>query len=180
MPDQLPRPVSTRTVYAGKVVTLRIDEVPSRAGGTRSREVVEHVPGVAILAVDAEGRVLLVRQPRPAVGEVLLEIPAGMLDAGETPEACARRELEEETGCVAAEVDLLARFYASPGYCTEELFVFLATGLAEGDQRLDEGEEIEIVREPVDAVLERVRRGEIRDAKTLVGLLAYQQRRGRR
>ena len=169
--------MTDREVYAGRVVTLRLTTVAGRDGRLHLREIVEHAPGAAVVAVDEQGQVLLVRQPRPAVGAAaLLELPAGLVDAGESPEACARRELEEETGYAAARVEPLARFYTSPGFCTEVLHIFLATDLRPTQTAHDDEEQIELVRMPLAAAIDRVLNGELSDAKTVTGLLAYARR----
>src|SRR6187549_829015 len=116
-------------IYAGRVVTLRLAQVQLQDGRLVQREFVEHAPGAAIVAVDEHGQVLLVRQPRPAVGAAVLELPAGLVDAGETPLECARRELAEETGYRAEHLEPLVEFYTSPGFCTERIHVFVATEL---------------------------------------------------
>src|SRR4051794_701915 len=100
-------------IYAGRVVTLRLAQVQTQDGRTVQREIVEHAPGAAVVAVDADGQVLLVRQPRPAVGMSMLELPAGLVDEGETPIECARRELAEETGYHAGHLEPLVEFYTS-------------------------------------------------------------------
>jgi ADP-ribose pyrophosphatase len=165
--------VPDREIYAGRVVTLRLRELPGPDGSVRLREIVEHAPAAAVVAVDADDRVLLVRQFRPAVDELLLELPAGIVDSGEDPLTCARRELEEETGYTAERLDPLVRFYPSPGFCTEQLHVFLASGLRACAGQPDEDEELELVRLPVADAVDQVRRGAITDSKTVVGLLAY-------
>jgi ADP-ribose pyrophosphatase len=170
--------VAEREVYSGRVVRLRLRELPAADGSVHLREIVEHAPGAAVLAVDADDRVLLVRQLRPAVGRELLELPAGIVEPGEEPIACALRELEEETGHTADQLEPLARFYTSPGFCTEELHVFLARGLRASAVRPspDADEEVELVRVPLAEALAWLRRGELADAKTVVGLLAYADR----
>jgi ADP-ribose pyrophosphatase len=126
--------------------------------------------------VDAQDEILLVRQLRPAVDQVLLELPAGIVDPGEDPLTCARRELEEETGYTAERLDLLIRFYPSPGFCTELLHVYRASGLRECRGQPDEDEELELVRLPLAEAMDLVRGGQITDSKTVVGLLAYSDR----
>src|ERR1700674_5246747 len=106
MPDQ--------EIFAGRVVTLRLKSLPQPDGSTHVREIIEHAPGAAVVAVDADGQVLLVRQMRPAVGTHLLELPAGLVDPGEEPIDSARRELAEETGYAAEHLELLVQFYTSP------------------------------------------------------------------
>jgi ADP-ribose pyrophosphatase len=167
-----------RTVFAGRVVTLRIKSLPQPDGSRRLREVVEHAPGAAIVAVDDAGQVLLVRQHRPAVDADLLELPAGIVDPGEQPIDCARRELEEETGYTAQRLEPLLSFYSSPGFCTEVLHVFVATGLREclTGPSADDEEELEVVRLPLAEAIEAILRGELSDAKTVSGLLAYWRR----
>ena len=169
---------SEREIYAGRVVTLRLKSLPQPDGRVRLREVVEHAPGAAIVAVDPDGQVLLVRQYRPAVDADLLELPAGIVDPGEQPIDTARRELEEETGYTAGHLEPLVHFYTSPGFCTEVLHVFLATGLREclTDVSADEDEDLELVRLPIETLIERILRGELSDAKTVSGLLAYWRR----
>ena len=165
--------MNEREIYAGRVVTLRRKYLQQSDGTRLLREVVEHAPGAAVVALDAEGRVLLVRQERPAVGARVLELPAGLVDPGEEPLACAARELAEETGFAAREVRHLVSFYTSPGFCTELLHVFVATGLEPVRAHADEDEEIEVVRLPLDEAIQHVMRGEVSDAKTIAGLLAY-------
>ena len=156
-----------REVFAGRVVRLVL----------RGRyEVVQHVGGAAVVAVDDAERVLLVRQLRPAVGARLLELPAGLLDPGESPLSCARRELEEETGFTAARLEPLASFYSSPGFSTELLHLFAAFDLRPCTSTGDDDEQIEVVRLPLAAAMARLLDEEISDAKTLTGLLAFQRK----
>jgi ADP-ribose pyrophosphatase len=169
--------VPEREIYAGRIVTLRLRDVPGRDGVVHVREIVEHAPAAAVVAVDEHETVLLVRQLRPAVGEVLLELPAGILDPGEDPITCARRELEEETGYTADRLEPLVRFYPSPGFCTEVLHIFVAQGLRECAGEPDEDEDLELVRMPLAEAMERLRRGEITDSKTVIGLLAFTEYR---
>jgi ADP-ribose pyrophosphatase len=169
-------PSARRVLYDGRIVRLVLEETPLADGGVRRREIVEHADGAAVVAIDTRGDLLLVRQQRPAVGISLLELPAGMVDPDETPLACARRELEEETGYTCDTLELLASFYSSPGFCNERLYVFLAKDLRGGSAADDADEELELVRMPVARALELLARGDIVDAKTIVGLLAYQAR----
>ncbi len=169
--------ISSHPIYKGRIVSLRVDEVRLANGQIRQREIVEHGGAVAIVAVDDQDRVLLVRQFRKPVERFLLEIPAGTLEDGEEPDACARRELIEETGHTAERVERLVGFYSAPGFCTEYLHVYLATGLREGAASPEEDESIELVREPVSRALELIESGQIQDAKSQVGLLAYLVRR---
>jgi nudix-type nucleoside diphosphatase (YffH/AdpP family) len=162
-------------IYAGRVVTLQLKHLRQPDGRVVLREVVEHAPGAAVVAVDADGNVLLVRQSRPAVDARVLELPAGLVDPGESPVECAARELAEETGYAAGRLEPLVRFYSSPGFCTELLYLFVASGLEPSAMPRDEDEEedIEVVRLPLADAIVRVLNGEISDAKTVAGLLAY-------
>jgi ADP-ribose pyrophosphatase len=167
----------SQEIYAGRVVTLRLAQLPRPDGRVLVREIVEHRPGAAVVAVDAEGRVLLVRQPRPAVGIDLLELPAGIVDPGETPAECALRELAEETGFTAQQLEPLVQVFSSPGFCTEVLHIFAASGLVRAQVAQDEEEDIELVLLPLAEAIEHVLSSGIADAKTVAGLLAYLYRR---
>ena len=162
--------ISTKTTHAGKLSSVRVDEFRYEDGETAEREIVVHPGAVGIVAHDDE-IVYMVRQPREAVGEeALLELPAGKLDvAGESPIECAKRELVEEVGVEAAGWEELTRFYSSPGFTDEQVFLFLATDLTEVEAQPTEGERIEIVKVPL-VNLEQVIE-ECEDAKSLVGLL---------
>jgi ADP-ribose pyrophosphatase len=163
------------TLYAGRVVTLRLKHLALSDGRRVIREVVEHAAGAAVVALDDAGQVLLVRQHRPAVDAFVLELPAGLVDPGESPAECARRELAEETGCDAERLEPLVQFYSSPGFSTELLYVFAAFNLRPCSAAHDEEEEIEVVRLPLDEAITRVLAGEISDAKTIAGLLAFRR-----
>src|SRR5712692_474643 len=163
--------VASQRLYQGKVVNLRIDTVRLEDGREARREIVEHGGAVAIVPVDAEGQVLLVRQFRTPIGAVLLEVPAGGIDAGENPDEAVQRELQEETGYWATRIDRLGGFWVAPGYCTEYIHVYRAEGLIESRLDADEDESITVERYSVADALEMVRRGEICDAKSIVGLL---------
>jgi ADP-ribose pyrophosphatase len=171
-------PAEEREIYAGRIVTLRLKYLPQPDGRRHLREIVEHAPGAAVVAVDDDGQVVLVRQPRPAVGARLLELPAGLLDPGEEPIDCARRELAEETGYSATRLEPLVTFYTSPGFSTELIHLFVATGLSAGAVAHDEEEEIELVRLPLEEAIHQVMASELSDAKTIAGLLAYARRPG--
>jgi nudix-type nucleoside diphosphatase (YffH/AdpP family) len=162
-----------REVYSGRILKLQLRYVELADGRRHLREIVEHRPGAAAVAVDDSGQVLLVRQLRPAVGRAVLELPAGLIDPGEQPRDTARRELEEETGFAAEQFELLVAFYTSPGFTDELIHIYAASGLRETAMRHDEEEEIELVRMPLAKAIEQVMRGEISDAKTVAGLLAY-------
>jgi len=159
-------------IYTGRILNLRRDLVALPDGREASREVVEHTGAVAVVTLDEKGRVYLVRQYRYPVGRVTLEIPAGKLDPGETPEACARRELREEVGVVARSWEHLLTFYSTPGFSDEIMYLFLARDLSVEKAQPDEDEFLEIVSLPWQEALDKVWTGEIKDAKTIIGLLA--------
>lgn len=166
-----PATIASRRIHEG-FVGLRTDTLRFPGGRESTAEVVEHPGGVTLIAFDPEGRLLLVRQYRHPAGRDLLELPAGTLDPGESPERCAERELREETGYRPGRLERLGGFFLAPGYCTEYQHVFLATDLVESPL---EGEEEAIDLEPVplEEALRLVTSGEIEDAKTAGALLLY-------
>lgn len=171
------RVVQSRQVYAGRVVALRVDTLALPDGKLLQREVVEHRGAVAMVVLDEQDRVLLVRQYRPAVDGELLEIPAGTIEPGEAPDACARRELAEELSLAASRWTPLAQCYSSPGFCTELLHLYLAEGLTPAQGQADEDEAITIECLPLADVLARIADGTIRDAKSIAGLMLVAQAR---
>ncbi len=165
--------LAEENLFEGRILTLKRLQVHCADGSEGTREVVVHHGGAAIVAVTEAGEILLVRQFRIATGEVLLELPAGKLELGEDPMDCALREIEEETGYRTTQVEPLLQLYVSPGYTSELLHIFLAENLHEGRQNFDEGEVLDLVKMPLDEALAAIRRGEIRDAKTVSGIMAY-------
>lgn len=166
---ELPQVVDSRPVYAGKVVSLRVDEITLPGGGTALREVVDHPGAVVVVAVDAESQVYLVRQYRHPIREYLLELPAGALEPDEEPLAAAIRELREEVGLVARVWIPLGSFFSSPGFANERLHAFLARGLAPVPAEPDDDEDICVVRYPLTQLLDNLE--ETPDAKTMATLL---------
>ncbi len=165
------KPDSSRIVYDGKLVHVVVER-----WGRNEREIVEHPGAVAIVAVDANDRIVLVRQLREPARKELLELPAGTVDEGEEPLATAQRELAEETGLRGGEWRHMSSFWTTPGFCRELMHVFFAEGVGEGERQPEEDESIELVRVPVAEIASRL--GEIEDAKTLAGLLLYLRSRG--
>jgi ADP-ribose pyrophosphatase len=151
---------------------LRVDRVELPEGRAAVREVVEHAPVVGIVALDGRGNVLLVRQYRLPAQQSLLEIPAGGVDPGESAEEAAQRELQEEIGQRAGCLEHLCSFFLSPGYCDEYMYLYLATELEPSGLAADADETIEVVRLPLSEALRLIDRGEICDAKTILGLWA--------
>jgi len=166
--------IKKQRLYIGKVFNLVVDEIEYASGSRAIREVAEHPGGAVVLATFPDKRIILVRQFRYPLGKFLYELPAGKLGPGEDPALCAARELAEETGYRAKTWRRLTAIYTSPGFCTEQLHIFLATDLSpalEG-QALEEGEHsltVEIV--PVSDAIKMIERGEIVDGKTICGIL---------
>jgi ADP-ribose pyrophosphatase len=160
------KPDSSRKVYDGKLFDVTVEQ-----WGEHEREIVEHPGAVAIVAVDREGMLTLVRQRREAVRKELVELPAGTLEADEEPLESARRELAEETGLTGGEWRAAHSFFTTPGFCREEMHLFFAEQLERGEAKPAEDESLEVVRWPVNDLAEHL--DEIEDAKTLAGLLLY-------
>jgi ADP-ribose pyrophosphatase len=166
-----PQVIRSEYIYRGRVISLRRDFVLMDNGSEAIREVVEHRGAVAVVPKLDAGTILLVRQYRQAVGEVLLEIPAGTLEEGESPDSCAARELEEEVGYHARRLRPLFHQYLAPGYSSEVLHVYLAEDLVPVAAHPDADEELETVAVPVGEIERMILAGEIRDAKSIAGLL---------
>lgn len=173
------RQTNSREIYRGKVFDLTVDRFVDDDGDEREFEieVVHHSGGAAVLPIDANGEVVLIRQWRYALGRTLLEAPAGRIENGDDPAATAARELEEEAGLSAGRIEPLGSILVAPGYTTERIHLFLATDLTPVPPRPDEDERIEVVRMPFDEALARIDDGEIDDAKTVVALLRTAARR---
>ncbi|MBZ0285012.1 MAG: NUDIX hydrolase [Anaerolineae bacterium] len=165
--------IKTDRVYNGRLFNLDVSEVRLPDGSTSVREIVRHPGATALIAVDAEGKILLVRQYRVASNRVMSEIPAGTRDGDEPPEICAVRELQEETGYKPGKLEALGGFYVAPGYTTEYIYLFLATELIESRLPGDSDEFIEVTRATLDEALRMIEQGEIADAKTIIGVLRY-------
>jgi ADP-ribose pyrophosphatase len=169
--DLIEKTLSSETIFDGRILHVRKDMVRLPDGGEAVREVVDHPGGVCVLALDGEGRALLVSQFRYPYMAVLRELPAGKLEYGEDPYAAAVRELEEETGAVAGEFRPLGELYPSPGYCGEIIRMYLARELTFGESRLDADEFLNVERIPFQQLVEQVLEGEIKDAKTIAAVL---------
>jgi ADP-ribose pyrophosphatase len=163
--------VSSETVYKGRAFNVRRDKVRYPNGNTASLDIVEHVGAVTILPVNADGCVLFIRQYRHATGKEMLELPAGTLDPAELPEACAAREIREETGFAAGELVKVGEFFLAPGYSTEYMHVYLATDLHPDPLPGDADEFITLEPIPIEQAYRIAVDGELQDGKSLAALL---------
>lgn len=163
--------VSSDLIYTGKTIQLRVDtvEVPNR--GYQKREIIEHKGAVAILAVTEEKKVVLVKQFRKAIEQVIYELPAGKIEIGETPMECAKRELKEETGYSVDSLKLIHKYYTTPGFSNQQVFIYLASGLTPGEPTLEEDEFLEVCEIDLQQAYNMVYENEICDSKTVIGLL---------
>jgi len=168
-----PQVLSSQIVYAGKVFGIRRDEVIEPSGVRTTREMITHPGSVVVLPVLADGRVLLIQQYRYAARQYLWELVAGRMDPGETPIEGAARELKEETGYRAKRLKIFLEFFPTPGFLEEKMYVLLAEGLTAGKAEPEDDEKI-IARAYTQKQLEEMlRKGKLRDAKTIAGVLYY-------
>ncbi len=163
--------LSSEQKFDGKIVKLFVDRIELEDGREATREVIKHPGGVCVLPLDENGDVLFVRQFRYPHQKVLLEIPAGKLEYGENHSECGLRELKEETGCTCDRYDYLGSLIPTPAYCGEVIHMYLARGLHYGEQKLDSGEFLDIIRIPLERAVEMVMNNEIGDSKTQIALL---------
>ena len=168
--------LESKEIFNGRVIRVTVDKVQLEDGTTSTREIVHHHGGACILPVDADGSVTMVRQFRYAFGEEIWELPAGKLEKGEDPFEAGKREFKEECGATADSYFSLGEVYPSPGYCGEIIHLYGAAGLHFGQQHLDEGEYLDVVRMPLDEAVRRVMTGEIKDAKTAIAILKLKER----
>jgi ADP-ribose pyrophosphatase len=171
--------IASRSIFKGRAFNVRVDTVIDAGGDQTTREIVEHTDCVAVVPVDADGDILLVRQYRKAVEKELLEIPAGGIDPGEDPPAAVKRELQEEIGCVPGKIEGMGGFYSSPGFCSEYLHLYLATDLKPGRLYAEDTAGIEIVRIKPPQIRQLIESGAICDAKSIAGLLYYLEYRSK-
>ncbi|MBM3167072.1 MAG: NUDIX hydrolase [Chloroflexi bacterium] len=162
--------ISSKVVYEGRALKLRVDTVLKPDGKTTTREIVEHKDCVAVVVLDHKDNVIMVRQYRKAVGKHLLEIPAGSIDDGEQPIAAVRRELQEEIGYLPNKIDKLGGFYSTPGYCSEYLHLYMASYLIPSRLEAEDTEDIKVERVPLSRIPDMIASGEICDAKSVAGL----------
>ena len=166
-----PQVAASKTVFRGHVFDVRVDTLLAPDGRMYERDVVQHPGAVAIAPIDADECVLLVRQYRHAVARSLLEIPAGVVEKGESPDDTAQRELQEEVGYASRDLRALGGIYASPGFCDEFLYLYTARDLIPSRLPGDEDEDISVERVPMSRIGRLIRLGEIQDAKSVACLL---------
>ncbi len=163
--------ISSATIFDGRIVRLRVDDVSLPDGGQSKREIVEHPGAVAILALDEENNIWMVSQYRKAVEQVLLEIPAGTLEEKEHPLECAKRELAEETGLIAEEWQEIITYYCAPGFCDEKTFIYIARNLKkESSLSPDRDEFIEVSKIPLETAYQQILDGHIIDGKSIIAV----------
>jgi len=165
--------IASKHVFSGRAVSLRVDTMELPSGRHTTREIVEHPACIVAVPIDEQGNVLLVRQFRHPVNKSLLELPAGGIEENETPEDAVRRELQEEIGYLPRKVEAMGGFYSAPGFCTEYLYLFIATELTPSRMVASDTDEIEVVPMPLARIPELIASGEICDSKSVAGLLRY-------
>ena len=166
--------IETKRIYEGNIINVRVDTVRMPSGRDATREIVEHSHAVCIVPIDNDGNVVLVRQYRKPAEDALLEVPAGGVEDGEISEEAVLRELQEEIGYTADHLEHLSSFWVAPGWATEYMHAYLATGLRESRLDGDEDENIEVVRLRFDEAVSMLKTGEINDGKTIAALLLAQ------
>jgi ADP-ribose pyrophosphatase len=167
---------NVKSIYKGRVLDINIERIRLPNGNDVDLEIVRHPGGACALPLHDDGDVTLIRQYRQPAGEIIWEIPAGRIDAGEDPESCARRELEEEAGLTAGRMEKLSSFMTTPGFCSEVLHIYLAKDLIHCGQRLEHDESLEVVKLPIRDAMKMVLNGEINDGKTMIALLLAKER----
>ncbi|MBS0652864.1 MAG: NUDIX hydrolase [Verrucomicrobia bacterium] len=167
--------IERNVVYEGKTISLRNEVLMDGGKPVRKWDIVAHPGAVVVVPVTDEGKIILVKQWRRAVQEILLELPAGTLEKAEPPELCAQRELQEETGFKAEEIISLGGFYSAPGFCTEYLHLFLAKGLVESALEADCDEAIDLIFVSIDQAWTMIANRQIHDAKTIAGVARYEK-----
>ncbi|RLB65708.1 MAG: NUDIX hydrolase [Deltaproteobacteria bacterium] len=171
----MPKTFSRETVFVGRVLDVGVEKHQMPDGRQSSFEIIRHPGGAAVLPVLPDGRVLLIRQFRPAIGEMIYEIPAGRLEPGESARECAGRELIEEVGYSASQLLPLGGFWSTVGFCDEYIHLFLGRGLTVEEQALEPDEIIELCPMTLEEALEKIENGDILDSKTQLALVHYRE-----
>lgn len=170
--ENIERTIKSEKVYSGKILSVKLSTVELPDQKYSKREIVLHDNAVAVVAIH-DDKILLVKQYRISVDKIIYEVPAGMIEHDENPKDAALRELEEETGYRAKNIEYLTEFYSTPGFCTEKLSIFYAKDLEFVGQNLDEGENLEVVEMPLEEAMSMIESGEIMDGKTISSILFY-------
>lgn len=165
--------ISREEIYKGKIIEVVKDTITLPENKTAKRELVLHSDAAAIVPIDAEGNIILVKQYRHPFGEMVYEIPAGLVEKGEDPLLCAKRELEEETSFKCEDLSFVCKSASSIGFCNEIIYIYIAENLTQGEFNFDEDEFIEIYKFKPEKALEMIENGEIYDGKTILGIMAY-------
>jgi ADP-ribose pyrophosphatase len=165
--------LSSKVVFKGEILNIRVDDIRMPDGNTATREIVEHNDAVAVVPIDKQGNILLVKQYRRAAKKELLEIPAGGIEPGEKPEETVRRELQEEIGYLPNKIISMGGFYASPGYNEEYLYLYFATELVPAKLHAEDTDSIEVVPVPIKSITDYIKSGKICDSKSIAGILYY-------
>lgn len=163
--------LNSKNIFSGRLIKLRLDEVMLPNGRKSTREIVEHPGAIAVVAVNNDNDIMMVRQYRKPIEKELLEIPAGKLEKGESKEICVKRELMEETGYYPNDIKYVTSFYTSPGFSNEIIHLFLARNLEKKTREADFDEYLQAERVPLIEAINKIRSGEILDGKTITGLL---------
>lgn len=166
--------LTSTPIYDGKIIQVKVDDVELPNGKTAKREIVHHPGAVAVMAITEDDRMIMVRQFRKPLERMLVEIPAGKLEPGEDPEMCAGRELQEETGYTYASLSHQASFYTSPGFADEIVHLYRAEGVMPGEAQPDEDEFVELMHVTIEEAQQMIAQGDIRDAKTILAVYAWQ------
>ncbi|MDD3677976.1 MAG: NUDIX hydrolase [Dehalococcoidales bacterium] len=165
--------LSSKIAFNGEILNVRVDEIRLPGGRKSTREIIEHSDAVAVVPIDRNGNMILVRQYRRGAAKDLLEIPAGCVEPGENPEETVKRELQEEIGYLPNKITSMGGFYASPGYNTEYLYLYLATELVPAKLHAEDTDSIEVVPVPIKSITDYIKSGKICDAKSVAGILYY-------
>jgi ADP-ribose pyrophosphatase len=163
--------IKSSIIFKGGIIDLYLDEVELPNGNIATREKVSHPGAVCIVPVTGNGSILLVRQFRYPVGEILMEIPAGKIDENELPVECAKREMKEEVGATGGKLIHLNTFYSSPGFCNETMHLYMAENFKKGENCLEDDEFLKVVEVEMEDALSFIESGKLRDAKTIIGIL---------
>ena len=167
--------LNSKTIYEGKVINLKVNDVKLENNSIATREIVEHPGGVCVIGIDDDENILMVKQYRAPFESVLLEAPAGKLNLGENPLECGKREFLEETGYIAEKMTYMGEFYPSVGFLTEKIHIYIAEGLSKKAQHLDDDEFLNVEKYSLKELIKMVEANVIKDAKTVIAVLMLEK-----